>query len=131
VCIIVIYVPFKHLFKPSNIFNFSNVEYVIILKYSYMYYLFMYYTSQSTHPCRLEYDAYRADLEAQQAVAARDAANIARQEELKHRFEEQKVKYDKLRGDVAIKLRFLDENRVGGFKVIKRKEMEISYYDNL
>lgn len=34
---------------------------------------------------------------------------------MKRKFEEQKQKYDKLRGDVAIKLKFLDENRVSNF----------------
>jgi len=56
----------------------------------------------------LEFDAYRADLE-QASVAP---INVAKQEEMKKRYEEQKEKYDKLRADVAIKLKFLDENRV-------------------
>lgn len=47
-----------------------------------------------------------------QNLAPRDSANIAKSEELKRKFEAQKQKYDKLRADVAIKLKFLDENRV-------------------
>ncbi|WAR00344.1 ARFP1-like protein [Mya arenaria] len=69
-------------------------------------------TVKNFETARLEFDAYRTDLEQQQAVAARDSANVARQEELKRKFDEQKEKYDKLRGDVAIKLKFLDENRI-------------------
>ncbi|KAH3842133.1 arfaptin-2-like [Dreissena polymorpha] len=69
-------------------------------------------TIRNYETARLEFDAYRTDLEQQQAVAARDSANIARQEELKRKYEDQKQKYDQLRGDVAIKLKFLDENRI-------------------
>lgn len=43
---------------------------------------------------------------------------MAKQEELKKKYEEQKQKYDKLRADVAIKLKFLDENRVRFFTLL-------------
>lgn len=59
----------------------------------------------------MEFDAYRADME-QQALAPREAGNVAKMEELKRKFEEQKKKYDQLRADVGVKLKFLDENRV-------------------
>ena len=45
-------------------------------------------------------------------MAPKDSANVAKTEEARKKFEAQKEKYDKLRGDVAIKLKFLDENRV-------------------
>lgn len=48
-------------------------------------------------------------------VPPKDSATIAKAEETKRRFEEHKVKFDRLRGDVAIKLKFLDENRVCNF----------------
>lgn len=68
-------------------------------------------TVRNYEAARLEFDAYRADME-HQNLAPRDSANIAKSEELKRKFEAQKQKYDKLRADVAIKLKFLDENRI-------------------
>ncbi|XP_045204085.2 arfaptin-2-like isoform X1 [Mercenaria mercenaria] len=68
-------------------------------------------TVKNYETARLEFDAYRADME-HQNLAPRDSANIAKSEELKRKFEGQKEKYDKLRADVAIKLKFLDENRI-------------------
>lgn len=61
---------------------------------------------------RLEFDAYRADVEQYNIVPPRDSATIAKAEETKRKFEDHKVKFDRLRGDVAIKLKFLDENRI-------------------
>ena len=54
---------------------------------------------------RIEYDAYRADVEATQTLPSRAA-------EAKVQFEEQKERFNRLRGDLAIKLRFLEENKV-------------------
>ena len=47
---------------------------------------------------------------------AKDSATVGRKEEANRKFEAQKTKYDKLRADVAIKLKFLDENRVSVYR---------------
>ena len=59
----------------------------------------------------MEYDAYRNDLEVLQ-LGPRDSAGVAKIEESKRKFEAHKTKFEKLRADVTIKLKFLDENRV-------------------
>lgn len=59
---------------------------------------------------RIEYDAYRTDLEI--LSQSRSEANGARLEEATQLFEQHKTNFEKLRSDVTIKLKFLDENRV-------------------
>ena len=60
---------------------------------------------------RIEYDAYRTDLEYYKK--ARDTEiNQLRLAETQLRFNEKKVEFEKLRSDVQIKLKFLDDNRV-------------------
>ena len=61
---------------------------------------------------RLEFDAYKADYEVQKSNASRDRQSAARFDDATRKFEAHKVKFEKLRDDVAIKLRFLDENKV-------------------
>ena len=61
---------------------------------------------------RIEYDAYRTDLEFYNS--ARDSEiNQLRLAETQLRFNERKAEFEKLRSDVQIKLKFLDDNRVG------------------
>ena len=60
---------------------------------------------------RIEYDAYRTDLESTQA-GQRTAASAVKAEDVKQQYDIQKEKFDRLRGDLAIKLRFLEENKV-------------------
>lgn len=60
---------------------------------------------------RVEFDAYRSDLEFY-ASAPKTEANIAKQRATEAMFEKQKQEFEKLRSDVQIKLKFLDENRV-------------------
>ncbi|GFN79359.1 Arfaptin-2 [Plakobranchus ocellatus] len=60
---------------------------------------------------RLEYDAYRSDYEALE-TGPREAATQAKLQEGRKKFEEHKLKFERLRGDVQIKIKFLDENRV-------------------
>ena len=61
---------------------------------------------------RIEYDAYRTDLEFY--ASARDTeVNQLRLAETQLRFNEKKIEFEKLRSDVQIKLKFLDDNRVG------------------
>merc|ERR1711892_1317927 len=60
---------------------------------------------------RVEYDAYRTDLE--YYGAAKDSeANQEKMNETQVSFNNKKVEFEKLRSDVQIKLKFLDENRV-------------------
>lgn len=60
---------------------------------------------------RLEFDAYRNEMEALQ-LAPKESSTPAKVEASKRKFDEHKQKFEKLRGDVSIKLKFLDENRV-------------------
>lgn len=62
--------------------------------------------------CRLEYDAYRTDLE-ELSMGPRDAGAVSRLDAAQSQFQSHKDKYEKLRADVAIKLKFLEENKVG------------------
>ena len=59
----------------------------------------------------VEYDAYRCDLDALQN-GPRDSNTMQRIDDAQKRFMQHKEKYDRLKGDVSIKLKFLDENRV-------------------
>ena len=75
-------------------------------------------TIRNYEAARLEYDANRNDLEALQAVPQRNekiALQIATKE---HDVAAFKEKYEKLKKDVEIKLKFLDENRV---KVMRKQ----------
>ena len=60
---------------------------------------------------RIEYDAYRTDLELLQ-TGLRDMSSANKIEDSKRRFNTHKEKFERLRSDVGVKLRFLDENRV-------------------
>ncbi|XP_029302930.1 arfaptin-2-like isoform X3 [Cottoperca gobio] len=60
---------------------------------------------------RLEFDAYRSDLE-ELSLGPRDAAAMVRIEMAQHDYQIHRDKYERLRSDVTIKLKFLDENKV-------------------
>ncbi|XP_076833116.1 arfaptin-2a isoform X2 [Brachyhypopomus gauderio] len=60
---------------------------------------------------RLEYDAYRTDLE-ELSTGPRDAAALARIDTAQQEYHVHKDKYERLRSDVTIKLKFLEENKV-------------------
>merc|ERR1711962_640224 len=60
---------------------------------------------------RVEYDAYRSDLE-YYATAPKTEVNQLKQAETLASFNNKKAEFEKLRSDVQIKLKFLDENRV-------------------
>ena len=66
---------------------------------------------------RVEYDAYRTDLELLQ-TGPRDLSSQNKIEESKRKFNAHKEKFEKLRSDVSIKLRFLDENKVRSLAII-------------
>ncbi|XP_026232379.1 arfaptin-2-like isoform X4 [Anabas testudineus] len=60
---------------------------------------------------RLEFDAYRSDLE-ELSLGPRDAAAMVRIEMAQHEYQIHRDKYERLRSDVTIKLKFLEENKV-------------------
>lgn len=60
---------------------------------------------------RIEYDAYRTDLE-ELNLGPRDASTLPKIEQSQQMFQVHKEKYDKMRNDVSIKLKFLEENKV-------------------
>ena len=63
--------------------------------------------------CRVEYDAYRSDLEALQAAPRiGDPAAAQKLDDAQQRYHAHKEKFERLRSDVSIKMKFLDENRV-------------------
>lgn len=61
---------------------------------------------------RLEFDAYRSDLE-ELSQGPRDAVAMARIEAAQQQYQVHKEKYERLRSDVTIKIRFMEENKVG------------------
>ncbi|XP_026553937.1 arfaptin-1 isoform X2 [Pseudonaja textilis] len=60
---------------------------------------------------RIEYDAYRTDLE-ELNLGPRDASTMPKIEQSQQLFQIHKEKYDKMRNDVSVKLKFLEENKV-------------------
>lgn len=87
-----------NIFNPSsNVFHSIFVVYII---YSFL--------------SRIEYDAYRTDLE-ELNLGPRDANTLPKIEQSQHLFQAHKEKYDKMRNDVSIKLKFLEENKVNVF----------------
>ncbi|XP_032909075.1 arfaptin-2 isoform X3 [Catharus ustulatus] len=67
-------------------------------------------TVKQYETARLEYDAYRTDLE-ELSMGPRDASAVSRLDAAQSQFQSHKDKYEKLRADVAIKLKFLEENK--------------------
>ncbi|XP_010897497.1 arfaptin-1 isoform X2 [Esox lucius] len=60
---------------------------------------------------RIEYDAYRTDLE-ELNLGPRDATTLPKIEHSQQQFQIYREKYEKMRNDVSIKLKFLEENKV-------------------
>ncbi|XP_015280494.1 PREDICTED: arfaptin-2 [Gekko japonicus] len=58
-----------------------------------------------------QYDAYRTDLE-ELNLGPRDAGTLCRLDAAQANFQAHRIKYEKLRADVAVKLKFLEENKV-------------------
>ncbi|XP_076995890.1 arfaptin-1 isoform X3 [Tamandua tetradactyla] len=67
-------------------------------------------TVKQYESARIEYDAYRTDLE-ELNLGPRDANTLPKIEQSQHLFQVHKEKYDKMRNDVSIKLKFLEENK--------------------
>ncbi|CAD5116293.1 DgyrCDS5199 [Dimorphilus gyrociliatus] len=68
-------------------------------------------TIRNYETARVEYDAYRLDVESLQ-LRPRDATTMQKLKEAENKHAYHKAKFERLRGDVSIKMRFLDENRV-------------------
>lgn len=77
------------------------------------------------HTCRIEYDAYRMDLENTKPEPTSPATEDAQKNFVKH-----KDNYENLRADVIVKMQFLDENRVSHYfyTLIKIKYMYFSIW---
>ncbi|XP_029529302.1 arfaptin-1-like isoform X2 [Oncorhynchus nerka] len=60
---------------------------------------------------RIEFDAYRTDLE-ELNLGPRDATTLPKIEYSQQQFQIHREKYEKMRNDVSIKLKFLEENKV-------------------
>lgn len=58
--------------------------------------------------CRIEYDAYRSDLE----ILLQSSSQSSALSEAQQAHDLHKAEFEKLRADVSVKLRFLNENRV-------------------
>ena len=69
-------------------------------------------TVKKYEAARVEYDAYRTDLEETEKVAVTTDAQKAKLEMTKQEFTKHRHHFDTLRHDVFVKLRLLDENRV-------------------
>ena len=76
-------------------------------------------TVKQYETARTEFDAYRSDLEYYSA-APKTEINLTKQRETEDVFNRQKLEFERLRSDVQIKLKFLDENRVSK-KFVKLK----------
>lgn len=60
---------------------------------------------------RIEYDAYRVDLE-ELNLGPRDAATLPKLERAQKEFQSQREKYEKIRDDLSVKVKLLEENKV-------------------
>jgi len=63
---------------------------------------------------RIEYDAYRSDLEMLAQMPRTDSSTV-RVDDAQQNYQRHKEEFEKLRSDVIVKLKFLDENRVSTF----------------
>ena len=75
-------------------------------------------TIRNYEAARLEYDANRNDLEALQNMPQRNEKIALQISTKEHDLAAFKEKYDKLKKDVEIKVKFLDENRI---KVMRKQ----------
>lgn len=74
---------------------------------------------------RVEYDAYRVDLEQQRTGSGGSADSAPPQQkysndEIQKKYEKCKEQYEKLRSDIIVKMQFLEENRVCAVSLVAR-----------
>lgn len=60
----------------------------------------------------MEYDAYRVDLE-ELNLGPRDAVTMPKLEQAQRDFQSQRDRYQKVRDDLSVKVKLLEENKVG------------------
>lgn len=70
-----------------------------------------YITTNENTTSRVEYDAYRTDLE-ELNLGPRDASTTPKMEQSQQQFQVHREKYERMRNDVSVKLKFLEENKV-------------------
>lgn len=75
-------------------------------------------TVRNFEAARLEYDAYKTDLEYLKTTGPSNEQKVLQIKNLEDEVSDYKDKYEKLKIDVSIKMKFLDENRV---KVMKKQ----------
>lgn len=86
---------------------FTEVSHKCPHTYKYIYF----WCCSKNHTCRIEYDAYRTDLE-ELNLGPRDANTLPKIEQSQQQFQIHREKYERMRNDVSIKLKFLEENKV-------------------
>jgi hypothetical protein len=69
-------------------------------------------TIRNFETARLEYDAFRCDLEYLKSTSSGGAASQQQIDMLEREVANYRDKYERLKTDVSIKMKFLDENRV-------------------
>lgn len=60
---------------------------------------------------RIEYDAYRVDLE-ELNLGPRDTVTVPKLEQAQKDFQSQRERYQKIRDDLSVKVKLLEENKV-------------------
>lgn len=80
-------------------------------------------TIRQYETARIEYDAYRTDLD----TIKPEPVTSPTAEEAQKNFAKHKETYEKLRSDVAVKMQFLDENRVGDRFFISMNNFPLEY----
>lgn len=69
-------------------------------------------TVKAYDAARVEYDAYRSDHQYYSQTTPTSSAATFKAEEAKKAYEKQKEKFERIRSDLTIKLKFLEENKV-------------------
>uniref|UniRef100_A0A3Q3X053 AH domain-containing protein n=1 Tax=Mola mola TaxID=94237 RepID=A0A3Q3X053_MOLML len=68
-------------------------------------------TAKQYEAARIEYDAYRVDLE-ELNLGPRDANTVPKLERAQKEFQSQKERYQRIRDDLSVKVKLLEENKV-------------------
>lgn len=79
---------------------------------------------------RIEYDAYRCDLETA-TLSGGVTANNETIEDLQKQYDDHRQSYEKLKQDVSVKLKFLDENRVNIYRCLIVDILMINIFINV
>jgi DNA-binding transcriptional regulator GbsR (MarR family) len=89
-------------------------------------------TVKAYDAARVEFDAYRSDHQYYAQTTPTSSAATFKAEEAKKEFEKQKARYDRIRNDLTVKLKFLEENKVNIYcHVIAVNYTRFVYFLNL